>query len=70
MLGIVLIGILDVVLFGPLPCGLIFLVQMLWIPFWAAVVINGVGHFLCYRNFDCDDASLNIVPLGIFIFCV
>ena len=67
MLGIVLMGILDVVLFGPLPGGLIFLVQMLWIPFWAAGVINGVGHFLGYRNFDCDDASRNIVPLGILI---
>jgi stearoyl-CoA desaturase (delta-9 desaturase) len=40
---------------------------MLWIPFWAAGVINGVGHFLGYRNFDCDDASRNIVPLGILI---
>ena len=40
---------------------------MIWIPFWAAGVINGVGHFWGYRNFASADASRNIVPLGIFI---
>jgi fatty-acid desaturase len=38
-----------------------------WIPFWAAGVINGVGHFWGYRNFECADASTNIVPWGILI---
>jgi stearoyl-CoA desaturase (delta-9 desaturase) len=38
-----------------------------WIPFWAAGVINGVGHFFGYRNFACADASTNIVPWGILI---
>ena len=67
MLGIVLMALVNVVLFGPLPGAVIFLVQMLWIPFWAAGVINGVGHFFGYRNFHCEDASRNIVPLGILI---
>ena len=40
---------------------------MLWIPFWAAGVINGIGHFWGYRNFECPDASTNIVPWGIIV---
>jgi hypothetical protein len=40
---------------------------MLWIPITAAGVINGIGHFWGYRNFDCEDASTNIVPWGILI---
>ena len=43
------------------------LVQIAWIPFWAAGVINGVGHYLGYRNFETEDASRNIVPIGILI---
>ena len=42
-------------------------VQMLWIPFWAAGVINGLGHYLGYRNTDTKDRSTNIVPWGIVI---
>jgi stearoyl-CoA desaturase (delta-9 desaturase) len=42
-------------------------VQMLWIPFWAAGVINGVGHYWGYRNYESPDASTNIVPWGILI---
>jgi len=43
-------------------------VQMAWIPFWAAGVINGVGHWFGYRNFeDVPDASKNILPWGILI---
>ena len=40
---------------------------MAWIPFWAAGVINGVGHYWGYRNFQPKDESRNIVPLGIVI---
>jgi stearoyl-CoA desaturase (delta-9 desaturase) len=58
--------ILNVVLFGPI--GLtIWAVQMLWIPIFAAGVINGIGHYWGYRNFSADDASRNIVPWGILI---
>src|SRR5258705_4862822 len=45
----------------------IFAIQMLWIPFFAAGVINGVGHWWGYRNFQPEDASTNIVPWGILI---
>ncbi len=64
--GVVLMLAADLVLFGPL--GLtIWAVQMLWIPFFAAGVINGVGHYWGYRNYACEDASTNILPWGILI---
>jgi stearoyl-CoA desaturase (delta-9 desaturase) len=65
--GIVLMLIADVLIFGLVPGVLIWGVQMLWIPFWAAGVINGIGHFWGYRNYECEDASRNIVPWGILI---
>jgi stearoyl-CoA desaturase (delta-9 desaturase) len=56
----------DLVLFGA--AGLaVWAVQMIWIPFHAAGVINGIGHFWGYRNYDAPDASTNIVPWGIWI---
>ena len=58
--------ILDVVLFGVYGI-VIWAVQMLWIPVFAAGVINGVGHYFGYRNFEPPDASTNIVPWGILI---
>ncbi|MBV8048030.1 MAG: fatty acid desaturase [Paludibacterium sp.] len=64
--GILLMLAIDLVLFG-LPGLLIWGVQMIWIPLFAAGVINGVGHYWGYRNFECDDASTNIVPWGILI---
>jgi stearoyl-CoA desaturase (delta-9 desaturase) len=66
MMGVGLMLIIDTVLFGPI--GLtIWAVQMLWIPIFAAGVINGVGHYIGYRNFQVNDASTNIVPWGILI---
>jgi stearoyl-CoA desaturase (delta-9 desaturase) len=65
--GIALMLAIDLLLFGLVPGALIWGVQMVWIPFWAAGVINGVGHFFGYRNFACADASTNIVPWGILI---
>jgi stearoyl-CoA desaturase (delta-9 desaturase) len=65
--GIVLMGLADVALFGVLPGALIFGVQMAWIPFWAAGVINGIGHYWGYRSWDTPDASRNIVPFAILI---
>jgi stearoyl-CoA desaturase (delta-9 desaturase) len=44
-----------------------WLVQMAWIPFWAAGVINGVGHFWGYRNSNTQDCSRNISPIGFII---
>src|SRR5258708_24893755 len=57
----------DLLLFGVVPGVLIWLAQIAWIPFWAAGVINGVGHFFGYRSYDVADASTNIVPWGILI---
>lgn len=66
-LGIVIMLVIDIVLFGAVPGVLIWGVQMAWIPFWAAGVINGIGHFFGYRNFACSDSSTNILPWGILI---
>ncbi len=64
--GIFILLVIQLALFGPI--GLtIWAVQMIWIPFFAAGVINGVGHFWGYRNFACEDASTNIIPWGILI---
>jgi len=64
--GIALLLLLDMALFGM--AGLVlWAVQMVWIPFWAAGVINGLGHYLGYRNYETPDASRNILPLGLFI---
>ena len=65
-LGIGLMLVTDLVLFGLVGLA-IWLVQMVWIPFWAAGVINGVGHYWGYRNFETEDASRNIVPFGLII---
>lgn len=65
-LGITLMLIIDILLFGPI--GLtIWAVQMAWIPINAAGIVNGIGHYWGYRNFQTEDASTNIVPWGIFI---
>lgn len=65
--GVGLMLVADWVLFGAGMGTTVWAVQMLWIPIFAAGVINGVGHFSGYRNFDCVDASRNIVPWGILI---
>ena len=64
--GVAIMLIVDVFLFGGI--GLtVWAIQMLWIPITAAGVINGIGHFWGYRNYDCEDASKNIIPWGILI---
>jgi stearoyl-CoA desaturase (delta-9 desaturase) len=65
-LGVSLLIVMDVALFGCIGVT-IWAVQMIWIPFLAGGVVNGVGHFLGYRNFDSADASTNVFPLGILI---
>ncbi len=65
-IGIGSMLVLNVVLFGPI--GLtIWAVQMAWIPLMAAGVINGIGHYWGYRNFQPEDASANVLPWGILI---
>ncbi|MBK4990537.1 MULTISPECIES: delta-9 fatty acid desaturase DesA [Pseudomonas] len=64
--GIALMAVIDLLLFGT--AGItIWAVQMMWIPFWAAGVVNGLGHAVGYRNFECRDAATNLVPWGIVI---
>jgi stearoyl-CoA desaturase (Delta-9 desaturase) len=64
--GIALMLSLDLALFGI--AGLtVWAIQMVWIPFWAAGVINGIGHYWGYRNYECRDASTNIFPWGIVV---
>jgi stearoyl-CoA desaturase (delta-9 desaturase) len=67
ILGLTLMGVVNLLLFGLVPGVLILLTQIVWIPFWAAGVINGIGHYWGYRSFDIADASKNIVPWGILI---
>jgi len=65
-LGIMLLLLINLTLFqwwGLLIWG----IQMIWIPFWAAGVVNGVGHWWGYRNTNTEDTSRNIIPIGIVI---
>jgi stearoyl-CoA desaturase (delta-9 desaturase) len=65
-LGIIILLVLNVLLFGYWGF-LIWGIQMIWIPFWAAGVINGIGHHFGYRNGETKDNSRNILPWGIII---
>jgi stearoyl-CoA desaturase (Delta-9 desaturase) len=65
-LGIVLMVITDLMLFG-VPGIIIIAVQMLANPLMAAGVINGIGHYYGYRNFECPDAARNVVPWGFIV---
>lgn len=65
-LGILLMLVIDLLFFGP--WGLIVWgIQMIWIPWWAAGVVNGLGHWMGYRNFETKDNSKNIFPIGLII---
>jgi len=65
-LGVTLMMIIDLALFGV--AGLtVWAIQMAWIPLTAAGIINGIGHYWGYRNYDCNDAATNIFPWGILI---
>ena len=65
-IGLSISFVLNIVLFGPI--GLtVWAVQMMWIPINAAGVINGIGHYWGYRNFETEDGSTNIVNLGFII---
>ncbi len=66
VLGIVFLLLIDALLFG-IPGIALWAGQMGWIPFFAAGVINGIGHYWGYRNFQSPDAATNIVPWGILI---
>ena len=65
-LGIGICLLLNLILFGWVGA-IIWTVQMLWVPFWAAGVINGIGHWWGYRNGEIKDRSTNISPFGIVV---
>ena len=65
-LGISILLLLNIIFFGWIGI-LIWGIQMIWIPFWAAGVINGVGHWFGYRNGETKDKSCNIIPFGVII---
>ena len=65
-IGIGSMLVVNFILFGPIGITM-WAVQMMWIPFLAAGVINGIGHWWGYRNFQSEDASTNVVPWGILI---
>lgn len=64
--GIFLMLFIDLFLFG-VPGLTVWAIQMMWIPVFAAGVINGIGHHWGYRNFECPDAATNIIPWGFWI---
>ncbi len=64
--GILLMLIIDLLFFGPWGL-LVWGIQLAWIPFWAAGVINGIGHWWGYRNGETKDHSRNIVPWDIVV---
>jgi stearoyl-CoA desaturase (delta-9 desaturase) len=64
--GVGVMLILNLFLFGAIGAT-VWAVQMLWIPITAAGIINGIGHWWGYRNFEAPDASRNVVPWGVII---
>jgi stearoyl-CoA desaturase (delta-9 desaturase) len=65
-MGVVLMAVINLALFGVIGAT-VWAVQMVWIPVTAAGIINGIGHYWGYRNYDCADAATNIIPFGIII---
>ena len=65
-LGVVLLLVASFVLFGAKGVA-VWAVQMAWIPFWAAGVINGLGHWWGYRNFETTDTATNLTPWGVWV---
>lgn len=64
--GIVLLLFINIALFGALGIS-VWAIQMAWIPFWAAGMINGTAHYIGYRNFETPDQSTNISPIAFWI---
>jgi len=65
-LGPVALLVINSLLFG-LPGVALWAIQMAWIPFWAAGVINGLGHWWGYRNFESADTSTNLTPWAFWV---
>jgi stearoyl-CoA desaturase (delta-9 desaturase) len=65
-MGVVSLLIINFALFGVIGIT-VWAVQMMWIPVTAAGIINGIGHYWGYRNYECADAATNIIPFGLLI---
>jgi stearoyl-CoA desaturase (delta-9 desaturase) len=65
-LGVTLMGVINLTIFGPIGL-LVLLVQIFWIPFWAAGVVNGLGHWWGYKNGETRDRSKNLVPIDFIV---
>ena len=65
-MGPTLLLFISLALFG-LPGVAVWAIQMAWIPFWAAGVVNGLGHWWGYRNFETTDTATNLTPWGVWI---
>jgi len=65
-LGMLIMLIIDILLFGAWGI-VVWLIQMLWIPFWGNAISNGLGHWWGYRNVNTPDKSNNVFPIGIMI---
>jgi stearoyl-CoA desaturase (delta-9 desaturase) len=64
--GPTLMAVINLALFGVVGIAL-WAIQMIWIPFWAAGFVNGIGHWWGYRNFESADTSTNLSPWGVWI---
>ncbi len=64
--GPTVMAIINIALFGAVGVA-IWAIQMIWIPFWAAGFVNGIGHWSGYRNFESSDTATNLVPWGVWI---
>jgi stearoyl-CoA desaturase (Delta-9 desaturase) len=66
-LGPILLLVLDLIIFSPILGFFVWAGEVLWVPFWAAGIVNGLGHTIGYRNYKVKDASRNIIPLGFLL---
>ncbi|HEV7489265.1 MAG TPA: fatty acid desaturase, partial [Rhodanobacteraceae bacterium] len=66
VLGVSALVVIDFLLFGAVGVA-IWAIQMLWIPFWAAGVVNGAGHWWGYRNFETADTATNLTPWAFWL---
>ncbi|HEX7326226.1 MAG TPA: fatty acid desaturase [Rhodanobacteraceae bacterium] len=64
--GVSLLAVVDVLLFGVLGIA-VWAVQMAWLPFWGAGVVNGLGHWWGYRNFETTDTATNLTPWALWL---
>ncbi len=65
-MGVAILLVVNLLLFG-IPGLSLWAIQMMAIPFFAAGVVNGIGHHAGYRNFECKDAATNVLPWGVIL---